>query len=292
MASPWIARSVLRLALASGAGAVLWGVCVEPRRLEVHSQALVLDDWPRALSGLRIAAIADVHGGAPWIDAAALDRLVDTTNRQRPDLVVLLGDFVIHHVLGGRFMPPEIVAGHLGRLRAPLGVVAVLGNHDHGLDAPRVRRALEDRSIRVLQNQSLEREWGGRRLWLVGVDDVWLNRADIPAALRGVPSDAPTILLVHNPDVFPNVPPRVALTLAGHTHGGQVSLPILGPPVVPSLYGQRYAAGHVVEGGRHLFVTTGVGTSILPLRLGVAPEIALLSLESEPPSLGAGPDRR
>jgi predicted MPP superfamily phosphohydrolase len=100
----------------------------------------------------------------------------------------------------------------------------------------------------------------------------------IPRALARVPADEPVLLLTHNPDVFPDVPPRVALTLAGHTHGGQVALPILGRPVVPSRYGQRYAYGLVVEGGRALFVSPGIGTSLLPVRFRVPPEISMVTL--------------
>jgi predicted MPP superfamily phosphohydrolase len=159
----------------------------------------------------------------------------------------------------------------------------VLGNHDGWYDAPRVRRALEGRGIRVLENESARLVWRGAPVWIAGLADLWTGQPDLAAALREVPGDAPVLLMTHSPDVFPGVPRRVALTLAGHTHGGQVRLPLLGRPVVPSDYGQRYAAGEVVEGGRHLFVTTGLGTSIIPVRFGVPPQIAVLTLNAAPP---------
>jgi uncharacterized protein len=116
-------------------------------------------------------------------------------------------------------------------------------------------------------------------LWVAGLSDLWTGHHDLDAALSVVKDDgAPAILLTHNPDVFPRVPRRVTLTLAGHTHGGQVRLPFIGAPIVPSAFGKRYAAGHVVEDGRHLFVATGVGTSILPVRFRVPPAITLLTL--------------
>jgi predicted MPP superfamily phosphohydrolase len=115
-------------------------------------------------------------------------------------------------------------------------------------------------------------------LWLGGVSDLWEGVHDVARTLRAVPDTVPVLLLTHNPDIFPTVPARVNLTLAGHTHGGQVRIPLYGPPIVPSRYGRRYAAGHVSENGRHLFVTTGTGTSILPVRFLVPPEIVVLEL--------------
>lgn len=133
----------------------------------------------------------------------------------------------------------------------------------------------------VLENQAARVESGGRAFWLVGVADLWTRRPDIAGALAQVAGEDPVILLTHNPDIFPDVPPRVSLTLAGHTHGGQVNLPFLGRPVVPSRFGQRYAMGHVVEQGRHLFVSGGIGTSIIPVRFRVPPESVILTLSEE-----------
>ena len=119
---------------------------------------------------------------------------------------------------------------------------------------------------------------GAGPIWIAGVSDVWTGRHDLAAAVAAVANDeAPVILLTHNPDIFPRAR-AVTLTLAGHTHGGQVRFPILGAPMIPSKFGQRFAAGHIVEGGRHLFVATGVGTSILPVRFRVPPEVTILTL--------------
>jgi hypothetical protein len=119
---------------------------------------------------------------------------------------------------------------------------------------------------------------GRRRFWIAGVADLWTRPVNIPRALSGVPAEEPVLLLTHNPDVFPDVPARVALTLAGHTHGGQVALPFVGRPILPSRYGQRYAYGLVVEEGRALFVSPGIGTSLLPVRFRVPPEISIVTL--------------
>ena len=121
--------------------------------------------------------------------------------------------------------------------------------------------------------------------------DLWTRTPDIPGTLKDIPDDDPILLLTHSPDVFPDIPARVSLTLAGHTHGGQVNLPLVGRPIVPSKYGQRYAAGHIIEQGRHLFVSTGVGTSIIPVRFRVPPEIQILTVSSSIKGiLGLGED--
>lgn len=194
--------------------------------------------------------------------------------------MLLAGDFVIHEVVGGQFVSPEDTATALGRLRAPGGVFAVLGNHDWWLDAPRVRAALERAGIPVLDDAATQIALRDCRFWLVGVSDFWEGPHDLARAFRDVPADATVLAFTHNPDVFPEMPARVSLTVAGHTHGGQVYVPGIGRPVVPSQYGQRFAIGHVVEDGRHLFVSSGLGTSILPVRFLVPPEVSILSLDA------------
>jgi len=136
--------------------AAVWGFVIEPNRLVVREARLVLPRWPAALDGLRLAVVADIHAGAPWIDDEKVERLVAEVNHARPDLVLLLGDFVILEVLGGRPVPPERTAERLAGLSAPLGVIAILGNHDWWYDGPRVRRALEGAGIPVLENAALQ----------------------------------------------------------------------------------------------------------------------------------------
>lgn len=256
-----------------------WATVIEPERLVVRPVTIPLAGWPARWEGLRVAAIADVHAGSPHVGYAQLEHLVRTANEHRPDLVVLLGDYVCRRTPQEGVEKPENVAAMLSRLRAPLGVVAVLGNHDQWLDGPRMRRAFEDAGMRVLDNEALRLDRAGQPLWLVGIADALTGNPRIDVALDKVPAGDPVVLLTHNPDLFDHeVPDRVALTLAGHTHGGQVRLPFIGAPVVPSAFGQRYAEGMVVEGKRTLFVTPGIGTSVLPIRLGVPPEISLLTL--------------
>jgi predicted MPP superfamily phosphohydrolase len=218
--------------------------------------------------------------GSPFNGPEKLRRIVALTNQARPDLILLAGDFVIQGVVGGRFVAPEEVAAILAELRAPTGVYAVLGNHDWWFDAERVRASLEDAGIPVLEDSSTRLNLANCSFWLVGVSDFWEGRHDVGSALSGVPAGATIVLFTHNPDVFPQIPDLVSLTIAGHTHGGQVYVPGVGRPIVPSRYGERFAIGEIDENGRHLFVSSGLGTSIIPVRFLVPPEVSVLELQA------------
>jgi len=228
---------------------------------------------------LRIAIIADLHAGAPFIDETKIDRVVALTNAAKPDLVLLTGDFVIQGVIGGAHIPIETTAQKLRALKAPLGVYSVLGNHDRWEDAEHIASALEAAGIPVLENSAAALKRDNELLYLVGLSDAYTTLPDVAAAFLNVPSDAKAVCFTHSPDVFPELPAACALTIAAHTHGGQVWLPFVGRPIVPSRFGQRYAAGLVEENGKSLFVSTGIGTSIIPVRLGVPPEIAILRVK-------------
>jgi predicted MPP superfamily phosphohydrolase len=277
-------RKLWALGLALGAiftGLGLWAFYLEPSSLVTRRVTLQIPGWPQEQRGLRIAVLADLHVGSPYWGTEKLKLVVARTNEERPDLVVLLGDYVIQGVVGGRFVAPERIAEGLKDLRAPLGVVAVLGNHDWNLDGVRVTRALQKVGIVVLENQAWQISNKGYSFWIGGIADAMTRVPKIPETLQQVNDPSPVILIAHNPDIFPEVPGRVNLTIAGHTHGGQVDLPLVGRLIVPSDYGQRFAYGHIVEEGRHLFVSSGIGTSIIPVRFRVPPEIVILTLEPE-----------
>ncbi len=271
-------RPTLALFIATMLGLAIWAFWIEPASLVVREYELRLPGWPGELAGLRVAALSDFHVGSPYNGIDKLQRIVALTNRSDPDLIVLLGDFVVHGVVGGARVPPARIAPVLGNLEAPLGIWAVLGNHDWWYSFEGVRRPLNTQGIEVLEDRAVEISSGDSVFWLAGVGDAWAGNPDIPAALASAPPGAPVLAITHNPDVFTNMPDRVSLTLAGHTHGGQVALPLVGRPIVPSLHGQRYAAGWIIEENRHLFVTPGLGTSIIPVRFRVPPEISVLTL--------------
>jgi len=259
---------------------------IEPQGLVVTSYALDPPGWPtgRALS---ITVIADLHAGGPDMRLQHIRQVVDTANRLRSDLIVLLGDYIARYRFVTEHMPATVWSAELARLEAPLGTWAILGNHDWWFDLAEVRRALSAASIPVLENDAVLLGAGGARFWLAGLGDQLAYRLgygryrgvdDLPGTIARAATDDPVLLLAHEPDIFPRVPSRVALTLAGHTHGGQIRLPLIWPAFVPSKYGKRFAYGHVVEDGRHMIVSGGLGTSIIPARLGVPPEIVRVKL--------------
>jgi predicted MPP superfamily phosphohydrolase len=264
-----------------GLGVAIWAFFIEPNRLVTRYQTIEIERWPSELSGLKIAVLSDLHIGGRFIDEPKLRLIVERTNQLQPDLIVILGD----SISGGRdhhAMDPEVFAPVLKDFRAPLGVYTVLGNHDWWFNGERVRSALEANGLKVIENDAAVIETRGSSFWLVGLADLWTRTQRIPQTLAKVPEGgAPVIALAHNPDVFPQLPQRVSLLLAGHTHGGQVKLPLIGTVVHTSDFGDHYEAGHVFENGHHLFVTTGIGTSIIPVRFGVPPEIVLLTVKSK-----------
>ncbi len=259
--------------------ALIWGFLIEPDRLVTREYRLDLPNWPADLRGLRIAALSDIHAGSPHITREKLQQIVSAINSTRPDLVLIAGDFIATGKIRWTTIPPDEIAAALKGIKARSGTFAVLGNHDWWHNAGQIRKALESAGIPVLDDDTTRINVKGVDLWLMGIGDLWEAYPDLAGTLRKLPKDGITIAITHNPDIFTEVPSHITLTIAGHTHGGQVAIPLIGRPVVPSSYGQRYATGHIVENGRHLFVTPGIGTSIIPVRFRVPPEISLLVID-------------
>lgn len=254
--------------------------------LAITRYRLTPPGWP-AGRRLTIAAIADLHAGGPNMGLARVRQVVDAANALGSDLTVVLGDYFATHRFITEVVPHAAWAEELGRLRAPLGVYTILGNHDWWYDIHGVRKALDAVHLPVMENDAVLLGEPGRRFWLAGIGDqlaYWLGPSrfrgvdDLPGTLKRVSTGDPVILLVHEPDIFPQVPERVSLTIAGHTHGGQIRLPFVPPAWAPSQFGARFAYGHIVEHGRHLIVSGGLGTSKVPLRLGVPPELVHITL--------------
>lgn len=287
-------KGLLGVTLA-GLSASIYGFFVEPA-LELHVQRWRLRPagW-RAGQRLTIAILTDLHMSEPYVTVPRLKRIVARVNALKPDLTVVLGDLPAASRFITREIPQEETCAALAGLSASLGVYAVLGNHDWWHDPAAQKRragptrsglALEAAGIPVLENKALRLGTGEGAFWLAGLGDQiafpdrrghWQGVDDLPGTLAQVTDAAPVILLAHEPDIFPKVPARVALTLSGHTHGGQVRL--FGySPIVPSRYGNRYAYGAVEENGRHLVVSSGIGFTGLPVRVGVPPEITVVEL--------------
>jgi predicted MPP superfamily phosphohydrolase len=290
MIKRWRIYIIAGLALAIGL--LGYSYFVEPNRLVVNEHQLALPTLDPAFDGLRIAAISDIHGGSNGSSPENISRMVERVNALDADIVVILGDYVAHGAAWpSEPLEVEQVAELIRPLRSRYGVFAVLGNHDGFYGIGRVAGALENVGINVLQNEIAAIEHNGKTLRLLGLKDhMQLNSwytydQDMKKLFAADGRRSDIIVLQHSPDIFfvinhyENPGEDFRLMIAGHSHGGQIWLPVLGPPMVPSSFGQKYAAGHIKEHGKDMFVTTGLGTSILPFRFMVPPEIAVLTLK-------------
>jgi uncharacterized protein len=300
-------RQFIQGAGIAAAGSVGFGgyALAEPWRTRVASYRISPPGWPAGLK-LRLALLADLHVCEPWMGVERVRRIVQQTNALEADCVLLLGDFVPGHGMSRCSEPVahKDWAGALAGLEAPFGVHAVLGNHDwwedrevqrRGCGPTPAGRALEDAGIPVYENDCMRLTKDGVPFWIAGLGDQWafwgrrklgqlrpapyVGADDLGGTLAKATDDAPVILMVHEPDIFAQMPDRVAITVAGHTHGGQVR--VLGyAPIVPSRFGDRYVYGHVVEQGRNLVVSGGLGCSGYPVRFGSPPEIVTIDLSA------------
>lgn len=278
-------RNFLRLALASGgagaavAGALLYGRRVEPYQPVVERVEARPANMPRALDGLRLGLLSDLHRG-PYVSEAFIEHAAGLLMSLSPDLIALTGDFV--HAWN--FQGPS-VARALRALYAPLGVYAVMGNHDHWLDHAAIERALRhqfaDRPFEVLRNARVRLEVRGAPLHIVGVDDVMTERDDLEQAVAGLPERQPALLLAHEPDFADTASQRYPflLQVSGHSHGGQVRLPMIGAPILPPL-GRRYPIGLQRAGDMLVYTSRGLGMIYPPLRFMCPPEVTLITLRA------------
>jgi len=241
----------------------------------VREARFALAGWPEGQRPLRILLASDLHVQGTDMPPERLARIVGQINGLRPDLILIAGDFIGDRKLATRRYSYDEALAPLAGLRAPLGVVAVLGNHDHWMDPAAAARALAANRVTLLSNDAVRIG----PLALGGLDDDFTHRADIPRTVErmrevgGVP-----LLLSHSPDPFAELPAGIGLTVAGHTHCGQIVLPLLGAISYESRYGRRYTCGRIDENGRTLIISAGLGTSVLPLRLGAVPDLWLIEV--------------
>ena len=248
----------------------------EPFMTAIEQQAIYLRRLPKSLNGLRVVHLSDLHYG-PLVDSRHLERAVEIANDLNPDLIALTGDYTTTY---RRYIEP--CAEALGGLNAPEGVWAVLGNHDHYTDRELTTRALERHHIPVLNNVNTLLQRGSDSLQLVGIDDWSWAGTKWSRAFQCVDQNRPTVLLSHQPNVLDVAETqRVSLILSGHTHGGQISFPIVGGPARLATQDLKYAHGLFRRGETQLYVSSGTGVIGLPVRLGVRPEIAVLRLRRE-----------
>jgi hypothetical protein len=287
-------RFLSRMAL-TGVSLGTYAFVIEPGfLLRVQHYALSPPRWTDGLK-LRLVLLADPHLVEPHMPITRWQRIIREANALEGDLTLLLGDYVAGHFFRTGTVPVTEIAKATRQVQAPLGVFAIIGNHDWWDDRAAVKRgagptltqkALEDEGIPVLVNAAQRLSKDGLPFWLSGTDSIvaipkgrgrFESRADLAGTLARVTDDAPVIHMAHEPDLFTDIPQRVSLTLSGHTHGGQFRL-FGWSPVVPSAFGNRFAYGHIVENGKNLVVSGGLGCSIMPVRFGVPPEIVVVDL--------------
>ena len=269
-------RRFIKLSFAIGGGTVIAGIgysALEACWIQISNEVIRVPRLPSAFSNLRIAFLVDIHHG-PFTSLAYVNSVVTLANNLNPDLILLGGDYVHRD---RHYIAPCFQA--LRKLNAPLGVYGVLGNHDHWESAPETRKAMQDSEIVELTNEGIWLSQKGQRLRLAGVGDLWEDTQDLTKALGDTHSSETSILLSHNPDYVETITDsRVGLVLSGHTHSGQVIFPLIGAPIVPSRFGQKYLRGLVKTPYTQVFVSRGLGTITPPLRFCCRPEINIITL--------------
>lgn len=265
------AAGILGAAAAAGCG--LEAALIEPEWIEVTRTAVALLDLPDRWDSATIAHLSDLHFG-PLVGMDYLLKAVNLVNDAEPDIIVITGDFI-----SGRGAANGALSEMLSQLRAPEGVMAVPGNHDRWSGFAAVRSAAALAGVEVLTNSHRILARGGQKLCIAGVDDLMTGRPDLAQALGGVPDTAPRVLLAHNPDYAEQMPasPRVDLMLCGHTHGGQIRLPLLGALALPIRH-RQYAAGLVHGPQCNVYISRGIGMVGIPIRFNCRPELALITL--------------
>ncbi len=245
----------------------------------VHRTTLTVDKWPAGEPPLKVMLLSDTHVAGPDMPPERLRRIVANLNRQKPDLVLIAGDLVSEKRLATHIYTADQVTAPLGGFKARLGTIVALGNHDHWFDPKAIEAGLRKLGVTVLKNQAII----AGPLVVGGVDDDFSEHDDVPAtfaAMDWLSITAPRVLVTHSPDIVPDLPSPVAAVFAGHTHCGQIVLPLYGPVSYVSRYRNRFGCGNINDKGQRVFVGAGLGTSILPLRYGAPPDIWLVTLQA------------
>lgn len=282
-----------------GFACLAYAYFIEPNRLVTNEAELAIDGWEREFDGFKIVMLSDIHGGSNGVTEERLREVVTRVNDINADMVVMLGDFVSETVEDqpvakvGLKMEMKTIADNLAGMKSKYGVFAVLGNHDGWYNDDIVAAEFTRVGYKVLRHEVAAIEKDGKRLRIFGMIDhlklnkSWKETSTDAKAIVDASGTGNLIVLQHSPDLLPIISGELSISgdlklmLSGHTHGGQVWMPVFGRPVVPSFFGQKYAYGHVRENNVDLFVTSGIGCSVLPFRFLVPPEIRVLTVRAK-----------
>jgi len=269
----------------------LYSYYIGARGFVVVEETLAVPNWSPKLDGFRVLAISDIHAGSNYAPEERLRYMVEQANAQNADIIVLLGDYVSESKLDRRRLnlpegedgselriPVATFAEIFGGFRARFGVFAVIGNHDNWHNGKKIRAELERVGIRVLENEIADINVAENIVRIWGIEDLWKNRRVPTETFDQLPDKRNVIAITHNPDSLLQTPSHIALMFAGHSHGGQMNWPFFGP--IAAVNDGRFMDGHAVADGKHVYVTSGVGTSVIPFRLRVPPEIAVVTISS------------
>lgn len=264
--------------MAMAGGGFVYGGIIEPSTTDLTFHTIPIQGLAEPFEGYRIVQLSDLHMGS-WLTRERLAETVDLINAQKPDLVAITGDFV---TLGSIDPVANDLIDTLTQLQATDGVVGVLGNHDHWKNAPQISEVLRTANVIELPNDSIVIERDRAQLTIAGLDDVWESKNDLDKLLSTMPDDVPAVLLAHEPDIADETSAtgRFGLQISGHSHGGQIQLPLIGAPYLPWL-GQKYPIGRYQVGNMVQYTNRGIGMTFPPVRVGCPPEISIFELSTQ-----------
>lgn len=259
------------------AGIIIFVDCtaIEPNMLITKQKTLYLPNWDKNLDNLKIAVVSDLHIGTKFVNTAKLNSIVYEINSNRPDFIFILGDFDTLKIK--ELKKEKEITRILKRLKPKYATFAIAGNHDQH-NSEIIKRITERAGIIFLENENLITDVKDTKLRITGFQDIWFHNVQPDLILEK--TQMPTIALSHNPDLFDKIPNTVSLILSGHTHGGELNLPFVGSPFVPSEFGQRFKKGYVIERNKHIYITGGIAT-LSRIRFLNPPEIVVLKLKSQ-----------
>lgn len=272
----WLIAKIFILIVLAGLSLLAYGYYEATQDPIARKTIIKVDDWPINKPPMRVLLMADIQMAGPDMTPDRLDRIVTQINKENADIILIAGDFISKNRLATKLYTADETIAPLAKLKASVGIYAVLGNHDHWTDKDGFIKALDKYNITLLSNEAVAVDG----INIVGIDDEYTKHADIEATMASLSKLEKTanIVVTHDPDIIPEIPFDTAMIGAGHTHCGQISPPLIGPLTTLSRYGRRFACGEIDDNNKKVIVSAGLGTSILPLRIGAPPDYWVITL--------------